>query len=160
MATKHFRKPRRSNEEKSHWPAWFYGPDGKGAIFNGPLEVPEGWHDSPDKVGNDKAKTVIPGYEEAVAQLKESGDEEHEERLQAGQQEQQGDAPGNEGGDEGQGSQQGDEKEQEVAPLPPIDKIGKKDIIVRLNRAKVNFNPTWSEQRLYDMLKDHLSKGE
>lgn len=49
------------------WPAMFYGPDGQSAAFEGPLDVPEGWHDNPAKVGVKGAKTVIPGLEEAEA---------------------------------------------------------------------------------------------
>lgn len=56
---------------KQNWPSWFYGPDNQSQIFNGPLEVPDGWHDSPDKFDEDGkpkpgAKTEIPDYEEAV----------------------------------------------------------------------------------------------
>lgn len=33
------------------WPSWMYGPNGASMICNGPEEVPEGWVDSPAKVG-------------------------------------------------------------------------------------------------------------
>lgn len=54
------------------WPAFFYGPNGQSQKFNRPDEVPDGWHDSPDKFDEDGqpkkgAKTEIPGYDEAVA---------------------------------------------------------------------------------------------
>lgn len=38
-------------EKKSReWPAWRYGPDGEGKIFEKPEDVPKGWVDSPAKV--------------------------------------------------------------------------------------------------------------
>ncbi len=39
----------------SDWPAWYYGPDGEGRIFDRAEDVPEGWQDHPDK-----AKAVAP----------------------------------------------------------------------------------------------------
>lgn len=39
----------RSRRKFSEWPAWWYGPDGQSAIFNGPEEVPVDWVDSPTK---------------------------------------------------------------------------------------------------------------
>lgn len=47
--------------EHQSWPAWFYGEDGQAQIFNGPDEVPEGWHDNPAKVGDKDAVTHLPG---------------------------------------------------------------------------------------------------
>lgn len=65
------------------YPAVFYGPDNAKVIVNGPLEVPEGWHDSPRKVGDPKARTTVPGLEEALAGGGESpslvSDEDEEE---------------------------------------------------------------------------------
>lgn len=29
------------------WPAWRYGPDGSGQVFNAPEEVPDGWSSVP-----------------------------------------------------------------------------------------------------------------
>ena len=29
------------------WPAWFYGPDGEGRVFERKDDVPSGWTDSP-----------------------------------------------------------------------------------------------------------------
>lgn len=54
-----------------NWPAWYYGPQGQSQIFNSPIEVPEGWHDTPAKFGEDgealeDAVTEIPGLEEAL----------------------------------------------------------------------------------------------
>lgn len=34
-----------------HWPSWWYGPDGKGAVFASADEVPRGWKDHPSKHG-------------------------------------------------------------------------------------------------------------
>ena len=67
-----------------HWPSWFYGPHGQSAVFAGPLEVPEGWHDTPNKFGEDgealeDAETEIPGYAEAVANAEDSDESEDEE---------------------------------------------------------------------------------
>lgn len=58
-----------------HWPCWYYGPDNQSGIFHNALEVPEGWHDSPDKVDDPDAVTVIPGLDEAVAAAEGSSEE-------------------------------------------------------------------------------------
>ncbi len=67
------------------WPAWFYGPEGQSQVFTSPLDVPKGWHDDPKKVGDPKAKTEIPGLDEALAGADKKpldddgdGDEEHD----------------------------------------------------------------------------------
>lgn len=36
---------------EQRWPAWRYGPGGKGAVFESPDDVPSGWEDHPSKVG-------------------------------------------------------------------------------------------------------------
>jgi hypothetical protein len=38
---------------KISWPAWFYGPNGKSAIFEAEGDVPPGWQDHPEKVAAD-----------------------------------------------------------------------------------------------------------
>lgn len=35
----------------SDFPAWFYGPEGAARIFERAEDIPEGWADSPAKVG-------------------------------------------------------------------------------------------------------------
>lgn len=42
--------------------------------------------------------------------------------------------------------------------LPEKGKISKDKIIAQLKTRKVQFNATWSEARLYDLLKDNLDK--
>jgi len=36
---------------KVSWPAWWYGPEGQGKVFQSADEVPEGWKDTPFKPG-------------------------------------------------------------------------------------------------------------
>lgn len=158
-----------------HWPATFYGPpahegeEPQSAVFEGPLEVPEGWHDHPRKVGDPKAKTEIPGYEEAVAAA-EAGEDDGEDG-EDGEQKLNADGvdptePGvkNTGEDDLDKhiAEKADEKAAEAFQLPPVDKITKKEIIDRLNtiKPKLSFNTNWNEQRLYDLLKDNLDKLE
>lgn len=38
------------------WPSWMYGPNGASGIFQSAAEVPEGWVDSPAKVGAELPK--------------------------------------------------------------------------------------------------------
>lgn len=150
-----------------HWPAVFYGPadhDGEppqSATFNNPLEVPDGWHDHPAKVGDPKAKTEIPGYEEAVAAANESGDEDDGDE---GEDDVNGDGVDpNEPGVRNSGADDLDRNIRETAErkgyvLPDIKDITKDEIIRRLEtvKPKLSFNKNWNEQRLYDLLKDNL----
>lgn len=41
--------------EEITWPSWMYGPNGAAKICNGPEDVPDGWVDSPAKVGQQAA---------------------------------------------------------------------------------------------------------
>lgn len=156
------------------WPAVFYGPDGASETFNSPLEVPDGWHDHPSKVGDKNAKTVIPGYEEAVAAAERNADAmaagglspehggtpvdpEAEKKLNG-----DGVNP-SEPGIRNSGENDRDRNIQETAKakgyvLPDIKDIDKDEIKRQLTARKVQFNANWNEQRLYDLLKDNLDK--
>lgn len=46
--------------EYQAWPAWWFGPNGQRQIFNSAEEVPEGWVDSPEKVGSIDEGAVEP----------------------------------------------------------------------------------------------------
>lgn len=43
--------------EKVSWPAWYYGPNNAGAVFDKEADVPAGWVDHPSKVSGAKAPT-------------------------------------------------------------------------------------------------------
>jgi hypothetical protein len=57
--------------EYAAWPAWYFGPDGQKQIFQSEEEVPEGWVDSPDKVGA-APEEIIEENNDQVASLIES----------------------------------------------------------------------------------------
>lgn len=139
------------------WPSFYYGPEGQAQVFSNPLEVPEGWHDSPDKVGDPDAVTVIPFYDEAVAAA--NGSEAEEGEDDEDQSEEQGEETSDElisEGDDGQGEgdEEGQGEELQVEELPALDDITKDEIAARLRAKGVNFNPTWNKERLYGVLKD------
>lgn len=141
------------------WPSVYYGPDGQSQVFSNPLEVPEGWHDSPAKVGDPKAVTDIPFYDEAVAAANsttanEGGDDEE----QQDQEDEEGqDELVSEGDDEQSGEREDEQQEElQVETLPDLNDITKEEIAARLRSKGANFNPTWSKERLYGVLKDAL----
>lgn len=160
------------------WPAWYYGPDGQSEIFQDPLQVPDGWHDSPDKFGPDgkalkDAKTEIPGLEEAVAAANEKAanmteEEKAEEELGLSRDTAIEDASSVDGEKDGDntvddavksdltGAEGQDSSPEKIAP---IDAMTKFDVIGRLNAKRVSFNGNWSKERLYDLLKDNVDKG-
>lgn len=115
------------------WPAWFYGPDGQSAIFNGPLEVPEGWHDNPDKVGDSKAVTEIPGLDEAEAALQNQPSETDEEELKKG---------------------------DEELGLPPYDTVTAKQIQAALDKEGVPYSREDDKLALYKLFRDTLLATE
>ena len=158
---------------KDHWPAVFYGPDGEQETFNGPLEVPDGWHDHPRKFKTGE-KTRIHGYEEAVAAAERNADAE----AAGGLAPEHGGTPVDPDEDDklnGDGvdpsepgihnSGEGDRDvniretaERKGYVLPDIKDITKDEIKKQLSARKVQFNGNWNEQRLYDLLKDNLDK--
>lgn len=143
------------DQDSNRWPAVFYGPDGEAETFDGPLEVPSGWHDHPSKVGNKKAKTEIPGREEAEAAARDSGDDDDDDEL------------GREGEDEEEDLENEPEENSpanDLAPssnddvLPDYDDITKDDIIDRLHKLDdITFNQSWDKLRLYTLLADKVS---
>lgn len=141
-----------------YWPAWFFGPGGASAVFEGPLEVPEGWHDDPNKVGVRGAKTEIPGYEEAVAAAEAAAEPlKFEQPVAPLGAEGSEDEDGDEGDADSVDDSDDDDSDEAVGyKLPPINKITKPEIIEQLTARKVTFNKSWNEQRLYDLLKDSL----
>lgn len=150
-----------SGAPEQHWPAVFYGPDGQQEVFNGPLEVPEGWHDHPSKVGDDNAKTEIPGYEDAVAAANldaEEGEEEEEDTTG------EGEGVGAEHGQQGEKNTGAGDRDVNIQAaagensfvLPEKGKMSKDDITKMLTARKVSFNKNWNEGRLYDLLKDTI----
>lgn len=46
--------------QHSHWPAWRYGPNGEGAVFESEADVPKGWHDHPSKHEKAEAPKAAP----------------------------------------------------------------------------------------------------
>lgn len=142
------------------WPSVFYGPNGQSQVFSSPLEVPEGWHDSPAKVGDPKAKTEIPFYDEAVAAANstpanEGGDDEEQQDQENEEGQQDELVP--EGDDEQSGEGEDEQQEElQVEALPDRNDITKEEIAARLRAKGANFNPTWSKERLYGVLKDAL----
>lgn len=141
------------------WPSVFYGPKGQSQVFSSPLEVPDGWHDSPAKVGDAKAKTEIPFYDEAVAAANSTpaneGDGDEEQQDEEGEEGQDELEP--EGDDEQPGEGEGEQQEEvQVEALPALEDITKDEIAARLRAKGANFNPTWSKERLYGVLKDAL----
>lgn len=56
------------------WPAWRYGPDGQSGVFQGPHEVPEGWHDGSGGNGAPVAQPVT-AASEALAKAQAVCDE-------------------------------------------------------------------------------------
>lgn len=56
------------NYAHKDWPAWRYGPDGKGKVFNTPDEVPDGWTDVSPKAA---AAGAVPAAPKAKAPAKE-----------------------------------------------------------------------------------------
>lgn len=161
--------------DKEHWPAVFYGPDGEQEVFNNPLEVPEGWHDHPRKFKTGE-KTKIHGYDEAVAAA-----ERNAAAVEAGGLAPEGGTPvsaddadddnlngdgvdPSEPGQHNTGASDRDVSIRETAErkgyvLPDIKDITKDEIKKQLQSRKVQFNSSWSEQRLYDLLKDNLDKA-
>jgi len=140
-------------EYAKRWPSVWYGPDGQSAEFNSPLEVPEGWHDHPSKVGDKNAKSDIPFYEEAVAASESEltgGDEDEDEDHDPNEQEKL---------ERGDGTYVSDETQDTLSSdpvlLPPIDEMDKDVIIARLKGIGPldgQWQPNWSKQRLYDLL--------
>lgn len=54
--------------EYQSWPAWFYGPEGKKAVFNSAEDVPDGWVDYDSFMDGDLAEaeeTGITGEDKA-----------------------------------------------------------------------------------------------
>jgi hypothetical protein len=150
-----------SDPEK--WPAVFYGPDGQQEVYNGPLEVPEGWHDHPAKVGDAKAKTEIPGYEEAVAAQSDADEDEDQDTDATGSQTNGDGVNPNEPGVHNTGAKDLDINIVKTAEakgyvLPEQKDITKDEIIKQLKARKVQFNASWNETRLYGLLKDNLDK--
>lgn len=47
-------------EKQAHWPAWYYGPNGTGQIFDRAEDVPAGWQDHPSKVGKAAQSAATP----------------------------------------------------------------------------------------------------
>lgn len=157
------KKPHRLRGElkfEDVWPSTLYGPEGQVQVFNSPLEVPEGWHDNPKKVGDPKAKTILPFYEEALAaaesDIKEGIDEEvKEDATVAENKESETGAPA-----DGQPEEGVQDAAQEVIALAPVDELDKEELVGRLNlveELKGRWQPNWSKQRLYDLLADHLN---
>ena len=136
------------------WPAVFYGPDGASEVFGSPLEVPEGWHDHPSKVGDKSAKTEIPGYDEAVAAAERDADAV----AVGGTSVCEGDDLNGEGDDLNDGVDLSEPADHKGYALPDIKDIAKDEIKKQLQARKVQFNSNWNEQRLYDLLKDNLDK--
>lgn len=125
--------------EKVYWPMWFYGPDGQSQIFNGPLEVPDGWHDSPDKFGDDGkavrgAKTDIPGYDDAVAEEEAKA----EAGAEADAEEDDGERPDDDAAD-------GD--------IPGYDDITKDKLREELDEMKVSYDRGDNKASLYTAFK-------
>lgn len=148
-----------------HWPGCYYGPDDQVEIFNSPLEVPEGWHDHPSKVDDPKAKTVIPGYAEAVAAAEtEQKDDADEEELEDADDEAA--APAEtasaeaDAGEDGATASEGAGAEAAELTLPPVDDMSKDDITCRLLAMKLTFNVNWGKDRLYNLLKDNFGGAE
>jgi hypothetical protein len=113
----------------SYWPAVFYGPHGQSGVFENPLEVPEGWHDTFHKFGEDgealpDATTEIPGLEEALAGADTSEDEGDEE-------------------------EEGDEDE---AAIPAIDDITVAEIKALLDDKKIEYQSGANKAELYTLL--------
>lgn len=133
-----------------NWPKWFYGPDGQGQIFTHPLDVPDGWHDNPKKVGDPKAVTVIPDYAEAVAAAEAELAQEVAVEPEAEEVEEETVAASDE-------KVEAAVEEIEADPLPPVDDILKSDIVDRLNAMKIVHNPSWNKDRLYELLRDNLT---
>lgn len=153
------KKPHRLRGElkfEDVWPSTLYGPEGQVQVFNSPLEVPEGWHDNPKKVGDPKAKTILPFYEEALAaaesDIKEGSDEEAKEVAPVAEdKEPEADEQSEEGVQDA---------EPEVIELAPVDELDKEELVGRLSSVeelKGRWQPNWSKQRLYDLLADHLN---
>lgn len=163
-----------AGDGKAHWPAVFYGPDGQEETFNGPLEVPDGWHDHPRKFKSGE-KTVIHGYDEAVAAAERNAD-----AMAAGGLAPEGGTPVAEDDDDdklngdgvdpsepgqhnsGEGDRDRSIRETAEAKgyvLPDVKDITKDEIKKQLQARKVQFNSNWNEQRLYDLLKDNLDKS-
>lgn len=122
------------------WPAVFYGPDGQRQVFNGPLEVPEGWHDSPDKFGKDGkalrgAETEIPGLEEALAAGGSAGDAEEDDE------------------DDGH---EGDES----IGLPAYDDVTAAQIKTMLDKEGVAYETDANKPRLFAQLREALMEQE
>lgn len=139
------------------WPSIFYGPNGQSQVFSSPLEVPDGWHDSPAKVGDPKAKTEIPFYDEAVAAANSTpaNEGDGDEKQQDEESEEGQDELIPEGDDEQPGEGEGEQQEEvQVEALPALEDITKDEIAARLRAKGANFNPTWSKERLYGVLKD------
>lgn len=123
--------------DKQNWPAWFYGPNGQSQIFNGPLEVPDGWHDSPDKFDADGkevkgAHTEIPDYEEAKAAA-----EEEEARV--------ADA---------------EDEDGETDGLPSYDRITVKTLKDRLDERGSTYAANASKRDLYDQLQNEMEADD
>lgn len=62
------------DDNKTTWPAWFYGPEGASQVFQNEDEVPEGWVDHPNKVGEPKRgkKEDTPGGEDEFKDLSDA----------------------------------------------------------------------------------------
>lgn len=122
-----------------HWPSWFYGPNHQAQVFASPIEVPEGWHDSPDKFDEDgqplpDAHTDIPGLDEALAAsegLSEDGDE----------------------GDDGEG-------EEETPDVPEYDDITVAEIKALLDDYEVEYADSDKKADLYAKLKTAMGAPE
>lgn len=156
------------------WPAWFYGPNGEAEIFNRPAEVPEGWHDSPAKVGDPKAVTVIPELDEALAGAETADPVEGQhgqEDINAQGEGAQGSNDGGEGADQGgdaSGEQQGEEADEEEADAlesgsaddseqpVSLEAMTKAQIVQKLRVLEVAHNPSWGRERLRDLLRDNV----
>jgi hypothetical protein len=54
-------------KERTFWPSFRYGPDGKGKVFQSAEEVPEGWTDSPKAVAAPEPEKRKPGRPKTVA---------------------------------------------------------------------------------------------
>lgn len=149
--------PQPDSEEIVNWPGWWYGPDGEAEIFNGPLEVPEGWHDHPRKHLSEGELSVIVGLEEALVARDEQALEQAERDKQKLEEaaDDDGDATPSTDNDEL------DLTNQDVVEetLLPVDDLSAEEIKARLQGREVAFNASWSKQRLYDLLADNIKKA-
>lgn len=59
--------------QHSHWPAWRYGPNGEGAVFESEADVPKGWHDHPSKHEKAEAPKAAPSPSKPKSAAKSTG---------------------------------------------------------------------------------------